>query len=84
MEKQIKLIYRDQISDKIYKINMVKSEVKTDSFLVVAQYGRRGKYLTTVVKALACPVDDALAVYHKLILNKQKKGYVEEVGYGES
>ena len=84
MEKQIKLTYADQTSDKVYKINMVKSEVKANHFMVVAQYGRRGKYLTTTVKAHACPIDDALEVYHKLILSKKRKGYVEEVGYGES
>ena len=73
--KSITLHYREGSSDKVYQASI---EPKGNQFVVNFAYGRRGTTLQTGSKTQA-PVDleEAQAVFTKLINSKKAKGYTE-------
>lgn len=73
--EQISLYYKDGGSDKVYHTQI---EPVDGGYLVNFQYGKRGSTLATGCKT-AKPVElaEAQKIYHKLIKEKQAKGYTQ-------
>ncbi|MEQ2007465.1 MAG: WGR domain-containing protein [Limisphaerales bacterium] len=69
------LYYRQGSSDKEYHVRL---EAQGDGFVVNIAYGRRGSTLSTGTKT-SSPVDYdmALAIFERLVREKQAKGYTE-------
>ena len=67
------LHYRDERSDKVYRIAI---EPRDGGYVVNFAYGRRGSTLNTGTKT-ACPLyfDAARLIYDKLVKEKMAKGY---------
>ncbi|MCF6347938.1 MAG: WGR domain-containing protein [Flavobacteriaceae bacterium] len=72
--ENITLYYRQERSDKVYKVSL---EEKEGNFIVTFAYGRRGTTLKTGTKTQNPVVyDKAKKIYDKLVLSKTQKGYV--------
>ncbi|MCF6350956.1 MAG: WGR domain-containing protein [Flavobacteriaceae bacterium] len=72
--ENITLYYRQERSDKVYKVSL---EEKEGGFIVTFAYGRRGSTLKTGTKTQNPVVyDKAKKIYDKLVLSKAQKGYV--------
>lgn len=75
--KNVTLYFREGSSDKVYKASIDQSGA---NYLVNFAYGRRGSTLTTGTKTPnAVPLIQAEKIFHKLVLEKKGKGYVEDV-----
>ena len=72
--ENITLFYKQERSDKVYKVSLEESE---DKYLVNFAYGRRGATLKTGTKTqTAVEYEKAKKIYDKLVLSKSAKGYV--------
>ena len=74
--ENITLFYKQERSDKVYKVSLEESE---DKYLVNFAYGRRGATLKTGTKTqTAVEYEKAKKIYDKLVLSKSAKGYVPD------
>jgi len=75
-EKSIKLGYTSGSSDKVYIIDLLGSG---GEWQVIARYGKRYNYKTTVNKTpKPCSFGEAEEIFQELIRGKLRKGYIEE------
>lgn len=76
--QQIELFFQEGGSDKVYRAQI---EERAGGWVVQFQYGRRGAALTAGSKTPApVPYEKALAIYTKLVAEKQAKGYTPQEG----
>ena len=74
--ENITLYYKQEKSDKVYKVSLEES---ADKYLVNFAYGRRGATLKTGTKTQsAVEYEKAKKIYDKLVLSKSAKGYVPD------
>ena len=74
--EQTTLYFKDGKSDKVYRAAI---EPKGDGYVVNFSYGRRGGNMTIGTKTKSpVSLDDAKAIYDKLIDEKTAKGYTSE------
>jgi len=74
--ENITLFYKQERSDKVYKVSLEESE---DKYLVNFAYGRRGATLKTGTKTQkAVDYEKAKKIYDKLVLSKSAKGYIPD------
>ena len=74
--ENITLFYKQEKSDKVYKVSLEESE---DKYLVNFAYGRRGATLKTGTKTQSTvEYEKAKKIYDKLVLSKSAKGYVPD------
>lgn len=71
------LNFREGTSDKVYILSLYESGESDDgnSWLVEANYGRRGADLRVEIKGDGMAHDEAKALYDKTLKQKLKKGY---------
>ena len=72
--KQAELFYKDEKSDKVYRVQLVKIG---DTFTVDFQFGRRGSELQTGRKIETKDAAEAEKAYGKVLKEKSAKGYRE-------
>jgi len=74
--ESITLYYRQEKSDKVYKVSL---EEKDGDFIVNFAYGRRGNTLKTGTKTQSpVPYEKAKKIYDKLVQSKSAKAYVPD------
>jgi bifunctional non-homologous end joining protein LigD len=76
--KNVSLSYRDDRSDKVYRVELVESGPSSGGFVVNFAYGRRGSALTSGTKT-SNPVAFHVAetIFARLVAEKMAKGYRE-------
>jgi len=76
--KSVSLSYRDDRSDKVYRVELVPSGPSSGGFVVNFAYGRRGSALTSGTKT-SHPVAFHVAqtIFDRLVAEKMAKGYRE-------
>jgi predicted DNA-binding WGR domain protein len=81
--KQKKLFFNEGKSDKVYEVDLCESSVEL--FIVNFRYGRRNAKLREGTKTVF-PVsyEEAVRIYEKLVLEKEKKGYKNSEDVGKS
>lgn len=77
-EKSIYLYFKDETSDKVYYLRLMKDPDGSDGWRVRYQNGKRGKALTVGdFKTSVLPYDAANAEFEKIVSAQKRKGYTE-------